>query len=183
MLAPGDEGRTRLARIIMIVVTLMVAVPFLLIGIGFIVGGFLVDDSAATADGFPLRIFFFVMGGGFIVAAAGTVALKVVVMYFLKYLTKGLEDRKETIAELQERGLKGTATVVDLIDTGMLINHNPRVTLVLDVVVERQAPYQIRKTETIPLTRLPQVQPGQALEVLVDPNDRLNPDRVMILLK
>ncbi|HUF05434.1 MAG TPA: hypothetical protein VMM38_14830 [Aridibacter sp.] len=183
MLAPGDEGRTRMARIILIVVTLMIAVPFLLIGIGFIVAGFLTDDSIATSDGFPLRIFFFVLGGGFVVAAAATVALKVALMYVFRYLSKGLEDRKKTIAELQERGLKGTATVVELIDTGMLINHNPRVTLVLDVVVERQPAYQIRKTETVPITRLPQIQPGQSIEVLVDPNERENPDRVMIMLK
>ena len=104
-------------------------------------------------------------------------------LFLFRFLSKSLQQKQQLATELQERGLRGSATVVELIDTGMLINYNPRVNLVLDVVVERQAPYRITKTETIPMTRLPQVQPGQAIEVLVDPNDRQNPDRVVIVLK
>lgn len=183
MLAQGEEGRARFGKILTIVITLMVSVPLLLVGVGFVVAGFLADPAALTDDGFSLRMFFFLMGGGFLAGAAFTLVLMGGLLFFFRFLAKGLQQRQQTIAELQERGLKGTATVVELIDTGMLINYNPRVTLVLDVVVERQAPYQIRKTETIPMTRLPQIQPGQKVEVLVDPNDRHNPDRVMIMLK
>jgi len=183
MLAPGDEGRTKFGKILTIVITLVIAVPFFLLGIGFIVAGFLADPTAVTDDGFSLRFFFFIMGAGFLAGGAFTIALMGGLLFFFRFLTKGLQQRQQTIAELQERGLKGKATVVELIDTGMLINYNPRVNLVLDVVVERQAPYRINKTETIPMTRLPQVQPGQEIDVLVDPNDRENPDRVIIMLK
>lgn len=93
MPASGDETANRVVRIVLFVTTLVIAVPLLLAGIGFIVGGFLMDNSTATADGFPLRIFFFAIGGGFIVASAATVALKVALMYVIKYLSKGQEDR------------------------------------------------------------------------------------------
>ncbi|MCO6509612.1 MAG: hypothetical protein J5I65_02365 [Aridibacter famidurans] len=89
MLVPGDEGTTRLVNRILLVVTLVVAVPLLLLGIGLIIAGFVVGDAAATADGFPLRIVFFVMGGGFVVAAVATIVFKVALMYLLNYLTKG----------------------------------------------------------------------------------------------
>lgn len=183
MLAAGDEGRLKLGKIIIIVTSLVVVVPLLLVSIGFIIAGFLADPTALTDDGFSLRMFFFIMGAAFFAGTIGTVALMGGILFIFRLLTKGVQQRQRLMEELQERGLKGTATVVELIDTGMLVNYNPRVKLVLDVVVERQAPYRISKTETIPMTRLPQIQPGQTIEVLVDPNDRQNPDRVVIRLK
>ncbi|QQS43083.1 MAG: hypothetical protein IPM63_09190 [Acidobacteriota bacterium] len=89
MLVPGDEGATRLVNRILLVVTLVIAVPLLLVGIGLIIAGFVVDDSVATGEGFPLRLFLFVVGGGCIVAALATIVFKVALMYLLKFLTKG----------------------------------------------------------------------------------------------
>lgn len=183
MLAPGSEGRMKLGKIIAIAVTVVVAVPFLLVGLGFIIAGFTAEPTAVTDDGFSLNLFFFIMGGVFLLVAVGTVPILILILWLFRYLSKGLQQRQQTIKELQERGLNGTAKVVELIDTGMLVNYNPRVKIVLDVTVQRQAPYRIEKTETIPMTRLPQVQPGQTIEVLVDPNDRQNPDRVILMLK
>lgn len=183
MLTAGDGGRLKIGKIIAIVVTLMVAIPFVVVGIGFIIAGATADPSAVTDDGFSLSIFFYIMGGVFLAVAASSIPILVVILWVFSYFAKGLKQKQETLKELQERGLKGTATVVELIDTGMLVNYNPRVNIVLDVVVERQAPYRIKKTETIPMTRLPQIQPGQTIEVLVDPNDPQNPDRVLMMLK
>ena len=183
MLAAGDEGRLKLGKIIIWITTIVVVVPMALVAAGFIVAAFMVDPSSLTDDGFSLRYFFLIMGGAFLLATGGTVVLMFGIFWVFRYFAKGLEQKRQTFEELKERGLKGTATVAELIDTGMLVNYNPRVRIVLDVVVERQAPYRITKTETIPMTRLPQIQPGQTVEVLVDPNDRQNPDRVLIVLK
>jgi hypothetical protein len=46
-----------------------------------------------------------------------------------------------------------------------------------------RAPYQVQKTVTIEMIRLPQVQPGSVVQVLVDPSQPNNPDKVGLLLR
>ncbi|MCZ2122184.1 MAG: hypothetical protein LC108_07975 [Anaerolineales bacterium] len=81
------------------------------------------------------------------------------------------------------KGTPGQAKILSLQDTGMLINHQPRVTLVLEIEVAMRPPYQVTKTMTVPLIRLSQVQVGSVVNVMVDLSDPTNPDKVGLLLQ
>jgi hypothetical protein len=108
-----------------------------------------------------------------LVIAVASVAIPIVIM-------RANRKKAET---LMATGTPGEATVISLQDTGMRINDNPRVTLVLAVRIPNYAPYQIAKTVTIPLINLSQVQPGAVVQVVADPNDPGNPNKLGVLLR
>jgi len=105
-----------------------------------------------------------------------TVAAIAIPIYFMRNNQKRAE-------QLMTKGTQGEATVLALEDTGMFINNNPRVTLLLEIRMPYGAPYQVKKTMTIPLIRLSQVQTGSIVQVMVDMSDPTNPDKVGLLLK
>ncbi|MBN2148849.1 MAG: hypothetical protein JW726_15790 [Anaerolineales bacterium] len=90
-------------------------------------------------------------------------------------------QRKKAEA-LVATGTQGEAMIIRMEDTGMRINDDPRVSLLLEVHIPGHAPYQIYKTLTVPMIRLPQVQPGMVVGVLVDMAQPSNPDKVGLLL-
>lgn len=91
-------------------------------------------------------------------------------------------NRKRT-AELLAKGTQGEATILSLEDTGMRINDDPRVAMVLEIRMPYGMPYQVRKVATIPLIRLSQIQVGAVVQVMVDMSDPTNPDKIGLLLK
>jgi hypothetical protein len=96
------------------------------------------------------------------------------------YLMRNNQKRAQ---ELIQNGTQGEATILSLQDTGMMINNNPRVTLLLEVRVAMRPPYQVTKSVTIPLIRLSQIQTGSVVQVMVDLSDPTNPDKIGLLLK
>ncbi|HEY9078248.1 MAG TPA: hypothetical protein VIO61_17060 [Anaerolineaceae bacterium] len=97
-------------------------------------------------------------------------------LYFIK-------QREKKTQVLLATGVQGEATVLALEDTGMRINDDPRVSMVLEVRVPGYAAYQVRKTTTIPMIRIGQVQVGMVVPVIADPQDAGNPDKVGLLLR
>lgn len=96
------------------------------------------------------------------------------------YLMRG--NRKRT-GELIAKGTQGEAAILSLEDTGMRINDNPRVNVLLEIRMPNYPVYQLKKTVTIPLIRLSQVQVGSVIPVMVDMSDPTNPDKVGLMLK
>ncbi len=94
-----------------------------------------------------------------------------------------MRNNQKRAEELMQKGTQGEATILSLQDTGMLINNQPRVTMMLEVRVAMRPPYQVSKTMTVPLIRLSQVQTGSVVPVLVDLSDPTNPDKIGLLLK
>ena len=47
-------------------IAILALLPFLLVGVGLVVGGYLTDPSALTDDGLSTRTFLYIMGGGFV---------------------------------------------------------------------------------------------------------------------
>jgi hypothetical protein len=90
------------------------------------------------------------------------------------------QKRAET---LMSSGTQGEATILALQDTGMFINNNPRVSMLLEIRLPNMASYQIQKVATVPLIRLSQIQVGSIVPVMVDMSNPTNPDKVGILLK
>jgi hypothetical protein len=149
------------------------ALPFLVVGVGFIVGAYTADPAALTDDGYPLKTFLYVMGGFFLL-------LPVVVLGGFALVGAA---RRRKIENLMATGQQGEAAILSLEDTGVRINDNPRVRLLLEIRIPGYSPYQVEKTLVIPLIRLAQVQVGSTVQVLADPNQPDAPDKVALLLR
>ena len=91
-------------------------------------------------------------------------------------------NRKKTEA-LLATGSQGMAAILSMEDTGMRINDDPRVRLLLNVTIPGYAPYQVQKTITVPMIKLAQVQPGMNIGVIADPTQPANPDKLGLLLR
>jgi hypothetical protein len=94
-----------------------------------------------------------------------------------------LRKKKKKAELLLATGSKGEATVLQLDETGEMVNANPRINVLLDVRIPGFPPYQVRKTVTIPRVRLSQIQVGSVVAVVADPNQPANPDKVGILIR
>jgi hypothetical protein len=105
-----------------------------------------------------------------------TVAAIAIPIYFYR------NNRKKAEA-LMATGTQGEATILSLQDTGMFINNNPRVMVMLEIRMPNRPSYQITKTVTVPIIRMSQVQVGSVVAVMVDMSDPTNPDKVGLLLK
>ena len=68
--------------------------------------------------------------------------------------------KRKRMEELIASGKQGTAVVLDISDTGVSVNDNPRVKLLLEIHIPNYQPYQAQKTVTLPFIYLPQVQTG-----------------------
>jgi hypothetical protein len=148
-------------------------IPFLLISGWLFYQGFAASETALTDDGYNLKWFFFLMGAGFLVIP---LAISV-------FLLIGLIIKRKRIEELVATGKQGTAVVLSLSDTGVTVNDNPRVKLLLEIHIPNYQPYKAQKTVTVPLIYLPQVQTGSTINVLADPEQMFDEKRIALLLK
>jgi hypothetical protein len=71
--------------------------------------------------------------------------------------------------KLLESGAQAQAVVIDVQDTGMTINDNPRVKLTLQVQPEGGAPFQVTKKSTVSRVAIPSI--GDTYFVRYDPAD------------
>ena len=94
-----------------------------------------------------------------------------------------MRNNQKRAQELMAVGTQGEATVLALQDTGMFINNNPRVSMLLEIRVGNLAPYQVQKVVTIPIIRLSQIQVGAVVPVMVDMSNPTHPDKVGLLLR
>lgn len=81
--------------------------------------------------------------------------------------------------KLLATGAPAQALVMQLADTGVRVNDNPQVKLVLGVHPMGQPPYQVETTAFVSMLKLAQIQPGQTVNVRYDPTD---PSKVALAL-
>lgn len=80
------------------------------------------------------------------------------------------KSKRKQAAELFETGSKGAGTVVSVQDTGMTINDNPRVNMVIRVEPLDGSPaFDAQKTTTVPRVQIPRQ--GDRYPVWYDPQD------------
>jgi hypothetical protein len=132
--------------------------------VGFIVAGFLVPSGSRTDDGHPLNIFFWAMGGIFLVTN-GAILLWVF-----------LSNRRRAIREAT--WMDGTAEILEVSETGTYINEQPRIRFRLLVNSPVHGTVEVVVKRVIPYTALAQYQKGATIPVKVNPDDA---DEVMIL--
>ena len=89
--------------------------------------------------------------------------------------------KRKRLQHLVENGVKGTAVIKTLSETGLIINNVPQIAMTLEVTAENIPPYTIVKRTEIPMIYYPRIQPGMTIDVMVDPA-RLNDQKYIGLL-
>ncbi len=72
------------------------------------------------------------------------------------------------VQRVSASGIAGTATVVSVTQTGMLVNGNPRLAIGLSVQLPGRPEYRAVRKEVVPLMLLSSVALGSTLPVKVD---------------
>lgn len=137
------------------------AVPFIILGVIFILLGVQADPAAQTDDGHSLKLFWYVMGAWFI---GLTVAIYAGMIYFLERSGRKVEKMRDT-------GLRGVATVLSSGATGGEMNNMPQMEMELQVNVEGRPTYGVTHLEYVNPVNVPALRAGAQVPVLVDPGD------------
>ncbi len=132
---------------------------FIVLGIVFLVLGFNASPEAKTGDGFPLKTFFFIMGGFYIVLVT---ALFVGITIWRNKKQKELEWFKKF-------GIPGVAEIISAEQAGVYINRLPQVRLKLSITTGINPPYTLTIKRVFNLIEVGKLVPGAKLKILVDP--------------
>lgn len=92
-----------------------------------------------------------------------------------KFVFKPMRETRQ----LLQTGLPGKAKILGLAETGVTINNQPQVKIMLEVTPDGRLgrSYQAEVKTLISMVHIPQYQPGARLLIKYDPND---PNRVAI---
>ncbi len=71
--------------------------------------------------------------------------------------------------DVLKTGLSGQATVLQVWQTGLQVNDQPQVGMLLQIEVPGYESYQVEHKMVVPIIHIPQFQPGVTLPVRVDP--------------
>ncbi len=137
-------------------VRMLFALPFTLLPIGFIIAGFLVPEGSTTDDGHPLNYFFFFMGACFLIGPA--------ILFIIGIVKKRRADHFAKV------GVPGTGQILSVSETGLRVNNQPQVAIVMRVFVGNHQPYEITHKKVVSVVDLSRLQPGTSLPLKVDPN-------------
>jgi len=137
---------------------------FFVIIIGFVVAGFMAPKDALTDDGFSLGLFFWGMAAIFFLSTA------------LPLVVVGMMNRRRALREAS--WLDAQAEILEVNDTGMLVNNQPRLAIRMRVQSPMHGATEVEMKRVIPLSALGSFRPGASIQVKVNPK---NPKDVMLL--
>ena len=129
------------------------------VGVGMIVAGFFVDPASKTDDGYALSTFLFVFGGFW--------ALGWLFPAFVMFRIDSVRKKYREI--LLRQGQFGRAVVLKVEEVGSSEGSPITVRLGLEIHLEGQSPYRVEERAEIPITKIPQLQVGSTIDVLVAP--------------
>ncbi|MBP8002871.1 MAG: hypothetical protein KA314_22090 [Chloroflexi bacterium] len=108
------------------------------------------------------------MGLGLVITC-GSLLFTGAIIFFVYRMVYGKINQSN---KLLTTGVPAQARVLQLADTGVRLNDNPQVKLVLEVHPMGQPPYQVETTAFVSMLKLAQIQPGQTVNVRYDPADQ-----------
>jgi hypothetical protein len=76
-----------------------------------------------------------------------------------------------------ESGIPAMARIVNVRQTGMMVNNQPQIAFQLEVHPPSGSPYQVETKAVIPMINIPQFQPGAEIPVKIHPAD---PSKVVL---
>lgn len=135
---------------------------FTLVGAGMLIAGYFAAPGSLTDDGYPLNIFFYCMGGFFIVFP----------MILFGILSRSANRAAEEIAYLKEHGLKGKARVLHMRRTGLTVNDVPQVVLDLNITTDLGEQFSASYKKCIDPIYYSLIRPDADLIVYADPANK-----------
>ena len=124
--------------------------------IGWVIGGFFTIGGAAFAI-FPATRLLGLIWVGVSLVLFGFFAV--------------LGGRARAREQLWSTGVRGTAVIRDIQETGTRINDQPLLAFTLEVSAPGIAPYELSKRDVVPWVGLDQLGAGRELAVAIDPRD------------
>jgi hypothetical protein len=115
------------------------------------------------------------MGIGLVITCVTLLFTGLIIFFVYRTVFGKINQSNKLLAS----GVPAQARVLQLADTGVRLNDNPQVKLVLEVHPMGQPAYQVETTSFISMIKLAQVQPGQTVNVRYDPAD---PSKVALAL-
>jgi hypothetical protein len=79
--------------------------------------------------------------------------------------------------QLLKTGIPAQARIVNIWDTGTMVNNQPQIGVALEVYPQGGVPYQAQTTEIVSMVHMPRLQPGATVQVRYDP---ASPDKVTL---
>jgi Short C-terminal domain len=122
-------------------------------------------------------VVFFLVGGIIFwvtIPGIGIGQIWTAVAAFLALLYFGINRRGQKVKQLRQTGTPGTATILEMTQTGVYINENPQVKLKMRIEATGIPPYELEKRVTVPMIALGVLGSGRPLTVHIDANDHNN---------
>ena len=118
----------------------------------------------------------------FIVVVVGLISCSIITPFAILIISQITDYQKEKA--FLAIGKRGKAKVLKVADKSRHTakGTTPRAKLLLEVSVPNYPTYQVETTKDIPVIHAPRVQPGLTIDVLVDPDQPDNEDRIALLL-
>jgi succinate dehydrogenase/fumarate reductase flavoprotein subunit len=88
---------------------------------------------------------------------------------------KGMRETRQLMAT----GISAEAKILQIGETGMFVNNNPAVDIVMEVYPKGQAAYRVQTRAVVSMLRLAQIQPGNIVPVKYSAED---PNKVALAL-
>ncbi|MDD4811370.1 MAG: hypothetical protein PHY53_09325 [Methanobacterium formicicum] len=148
---------------------LITTAPLVIVGLGFIIFGFMTTPEALTDDGYSLKTFYYFMGGAFIV-------FPVLGALGVYYYYKRINDREMFLIN---EGIRGEAEILSREQTGTYINEQPQVKFKLLITTPDSAPYEVEHKEIVNLLDMGSIPEGKKVPVVVHPD---NPEDILLLM-
>lgn len=106
-----------------------------------------------------------------IIVAVSTILPIGITIAIFAFIYKSRQQNQQLVAT----GMPGQAMVVQMGDTGMRINNQPRLSITLDVHpvqgVSQFQPFRTNHTATVPMMAMGQIRPGIAVPVKLNPQN------------
>ena len=139
-----------------------IQIIFTLVGAGMLIAGYFAAPGSLTDDGYPLNIFFYCMGGFFIIFPL-----------VLFGAINGFYNRAaKRVAYLKEQGIKGKARVLHMQRTGLTVNDVPQVVLSLNITTDLGEQFEVSYKKCIDPIYYSLIRPDADLIAYIDPADK-----------
>ncbi|MFZ0548345.1 MAG: DUF3592 domain-containing protein [Candidatus Promineifilaceae bacterium] len=126
-------------------------------------------DISGLVAGTSALIIILTIGGIFV-----SLAFTILMIFVIRKWVKGAFGPNE---KLLKEGVAANATILKIWDTGVTLNDNPQVGMLLEVQPIGSEPFRVEMKSIISRIALPQVQPGHVVPVRYDP---ANPSNVAL---
>ncbi|MCL4506258.1 MAG: hypothetical protein M1434_15450 [Chloroflexi bacterium] len=97
--------------------------------------------------------------------------ITIVSIVIIIFVVRRLSGNTGANRALMATGETAQATILNMWDTGVSINDNPRIGMLLEVRPANRPAFQVEIKQVVSRVQTAQYQPGQMLEVKYDPND------------